>query len=53
MKEDFYWCLKDLGVKISKKEAEFILDYLDTDESGYVNYDEFLISIRGRPNEVR
>jgi len=45
--------LKDLGAKISKKEAEMLLEYLDTDEDGYVNYDEFLKGIRGVPNQKR
>ena len=26
---------------------------LDTNQDGFVNYDEFLVGIRGRPNEVR
>ena len=49
-KEEFYIGLKDLGVTISKKEAESLLDYLDTNDDGFVNYDEFLIGIRGKPN---
>ncbi len=44
---------KDLGVVITKKEAEALLDYLDTSDDGYVNYDEFLVGIRGTPNPVR
>jgi len=52
-KEEFYVGLKDLGVKITKKEAEALLDYLDTSDDGYVNYDEFLVGIRGVPNAER
>ena len=49
-KEEFYVGLKDWGVTITIKEADLLLDYLDTDDDGYVNYDEFLYGIRGKPN---
>ena len=49
-KEEFYFGIKELGVQITKKEAEALLDYLDTNDDGYVNYDEFLYGIRGKPN---
>lgn len=52
-KEEFYIGLKDLGVTISKREAEILLAYLDTDDDGVVNYDEFLFGIRGKPNQRR
>lgn len=49
-KEEFYFGLKELGVRITKKEAEALLDHLDTNDDGFVNYDEFLVGIRGKPN---
>lgn len=52
-KEEFYCGLKDFGVNITKREAEALLDHLDTDDDGYVNYDEFLFGIRGKPNQRR
>ena len=52
-KEEFYFGLKELRVNISKREAEALLDYLDTNDDGYVNYDEFLKGIRGKPNNKR
>lgn len=52
-KEEFYIGLKEFGANISKKEAEVLLDYLDTDRDGFVNYDEFLVGIRGKPNAKR
>ena len=42
-----------MGVNISKREAEILIEFLDTDQSGTVNYDEFLTGIRGKPNEKR
>ncbi len=52
-KQEFYVGLKDLGVTISKREAELLLDFLDTNDDGYVSYDEFLYGIRGKPNVKR
>jgi hypothetical protein len=52
-KEEFYWGLKDNGTEISKRESEILLDFLDTDNDGTVNFDEFLKGIRGAPNARR
>ena len=52
-KQEFYWGIKDLGVTISKRESELLIEALDTDKDGHVNYDEFLVGIRGKPNERR
>lgn len=45
--------MKDYGVNITKREAEVLLDVLDTDEDGTINFDEFLFQIRGKPNDTR
>jgi Ca2+-binding EF-hand superfamily protein len=52
-KQEFYWGLKDLGAEVSKREAQLLLEYLDTNKDGVVSYDEFLFGIRGMPNETR
>ena len=52
-KQEFYWGLKDLGAQISMREAQLLLDHLDTNKDGVVSYDEFLFGIRGMPNETR
>ena len=52
-KQEFYWGLQDLGAAVSKNEAALLLDYLDTNQDGVVSYDEFLVGIRGVPNEKR
>ena len=52
-KQEFYWGLKDLGANCTKREAEILLEYLDTDKDGFVNYDEFLVGIRGKVNQRR
>jgi Ca2+-binding EF-hand superfamily protein len=52
-KQEFYWGIKDLGVTLTMKEAEALIECLDTNRDGFVNYDEFLVGIRGRPNAFR
>ena len=52
-KQEFYWGLQDLGASVSKNEAALLLEYLDTNQDGVVSYDEFLVGIRGMPNEKR
>ena len=52
-KQEFYFGLKDYGVTITKREAEVLLDVLDTDEDGTINFDEFLYQIRGKPSDTR
>ena len=52
-KQEFYWGMKELGVTISKRESEILIEALDTDKDGLVNYDEFLVGVRGVPNEKR
>ena len=52
-KQEFYWGLKDTGANITKHQAEILLEFMDTQQDGTVNYDEFLFSIRGRPSERR
>ncbi len=52
-KQEFYFGLKDYGVTVTKREAEVLLDVLDTDEDGTINFDEFLYQIRGKPNANR
>ena len=51
--QEFYWGLQDLGASVSKNEANLLLHYLDTNQDGVVSYDEFLVGIRGTPNEQR
>ena len=52
-KQEFYWGLMDLGATVSKREAQLLLEYLDTNKDGVVSYDEFLYGIRGAPNATR
>ena len=45
--------MKETGLEITKQEAECLLSYFDTDGDGCMNFDEFLVGIRGRLNAKR
>jgi len=51
-KQDLYAGLKELGVNITKQEAMQMMNYLDKNGEGYVNYEEFLIGLRVRQDVV-
>jgi len=42
-----------MGCTFSKKEAGVLLDALDLNNDGNVSFDEFLVGVRGKPNEQR
>merc|ERR1711957_964436 len=50
---EFFTGLQDIGCNISKAECECLMNLLDTDKSGTINFDEFLIGVRGRLNDKR
>ena len=63
-RQEFYVGLKELGVDVSKKEAQLLMDFLDKNQDGTIDYEEFLVGIRvcikrnnakfkGRLNETR
>ena len=52
-KQEFYWGLKDNGVNINMRQAQALLNHLDTNKDGVVSYDEFLYGLRGAPNADR
>lgn len=51
--DDFRWGLMDYGVSITKEEAAEILIHFDKNGDGAVNFDEFLVTLRGDLNETR
>ena len=52
-KQEFYYGLKDMGCGLDKNQCAVLLECLDTNQDGYINFDEFLVGIRGTPNAVR
>lgn len=51
--DDFRWGLMDYGVNVSKEEAAEILNHFDKNGDGQVNFDEFLVTLRGDLNQTR
>ncbi|CAH8592740.1 unnamed protein product [Schistosoma turkestanicum] len=44
---------RDFGVDLSKEEIKEIFDEIDTDQSGYIDFDEFLVSLRPPMSKCR
>ena len=51
--DDFRWGLMDFGISVSKEEAVEVLNHFDKDKNGTVNFDEFLVTLKGELNERR
>ena len=51
--DDFRWGLIDFGIQISKEEASQVLTAFDRDGNGTVDFNEFLVAIRGEINGAR
>lgn len=52
-KDDFLFGLREVGISLSKQESDVLLTFLEKDNDGFINFDEFLIGIRGKPNSRR
>ena len=51
--QEFFVGLNECGCNLTKEQTNQLLAHFDTDIDGNVNYDEFLLAIRGQPNEAR
>ena len=51
--DDFRWGLIDYGISMTKEESQEVLKAFDRDGNGYVDFDEFLVTLRGALNETR
>eukprot|EP00351_Strombidinopsis_sp_SopsisLIS2011_P005794 CAMPEP_0116879528 /NCGR_PEP_ID=MMETSP0463-20121206/11345_1 /TAXON_ID=181622 /ORGANISM="Strombidinopsis sp, Strain SopsisLIS2011" /LENGTH=141 /DNA_ID=CAMNT_0004528973 /DNA_START=1052 /DNA_END=1474 /DNA_ORIENTATION=+ len=47
------WGLKDFDIHLDENQAKILLAKFDRDGSGTVNFDEFLVALRGDLNENR
>jgi len=52
-RNEFVVGLKENGVTITKDEANILMGYLDKDRDGCIDFDEFLVGIRGQLNPRR
>ena len=51
--QEFYIGLCENGVEITQDEATQLLGFFDKDGDAHVNFDEFLVGVRGRLNAQR
>ena len=45
--------LNERGIKVTKAEVDALMKVFDTDHSGGISFDEFLVGLRGGLNETR
>ena len=51
--QEFFVGLNECGCNLTKNETDALLAHLDTNSDGTINYDEFLVAIRGQLNQAR
>ena len=51
--EEFYSGLCEIQIRVTRDEARALMGLFDTDGDGHVNFDEFLVGIRGSLNAKR
>ena len=51
--QEFFSGLREIQINVTQEEANTLLGMLDTDGDGCVNFDEFLVGIRGSLNAQR
>lgn len=50
---DFFSALYNYGLGLRKEDCVTLVKFLNKDNSDYVNFDDFLFAIRGKPNDDR
>jgi len=51
--QEFFVGLNECGCNLTKEETDALLSHFDTDHDGNINFDEFLVGLRGSPNATR
>ena len=51
--QEFFVGLNESGCDLTKEETDCLLTHFDTDADGCVNFDEFVVLLRGKMNESR
>lgn len=52
-KNELMWGLKDFDIHLTEEQVDVLIKHFDKDNSGTVNFDEFLVALRGDLNENR
>ena len=50
---ELMWGLKDFDIHLSEEQTNVLIAHFDKDKSGTVNFDEFLVALRGELNDNR
>ena len=51
--DDFIFGLRECGINLPKQDLDVILNFFEKDKDGMINFTEFLIALRGKPNDRR
>ena len=51
--DDFIFGLRECGINLPKQDLDVILKFFEKDKDGMINFTEFLIALRGKPNDRR
>ena len=52
-KDDFLFGLRESGINLPKEDQDVILTFFEKDQDGMINFSEFLVALRGKPNDRR
>ena len=52
-KDDFLFGLRESGINLPKEDQDVILSFFEKDQDGMINFSEFLVALRGKPNDRR
>eukprot|EP01017_Pseudomicrothorax_dubius_P046382 TRINITY_DN8164_c0_g1_i2.p1 TRINITY_DN8164_c0_g1~~TRINITY_DN8164_c0_g1_i2.p1 ORF type:complete len:194 (-),score=74.01 TRINITY_DN8164_c0_g1_i2:152-733(-) len=52
-RSEFAVALREIGVSIAKADEDALFALLDVNRDGTIDFEEFLVGIRGRPNQRR
>ena len=52
-KDDFLFGMRESGINLPKEDQDVILNFFEKDHDGMINFTEFLIALRGKPNDRR
>jgi len=52
-RNELLWGLKDFDIHLSEEQVDVLMKHFDRDGNGTINFDEFLVALRGDLNENR
>jgi Ca2+-binding EF-hand superfamily protein len=52
-KDDFLFGLRESGINLPKEDQDVILTFFEKNQDGMINFSEFLVALRGKPNDRR